>query len=235
MNSAIRVVFFGDSICVGQGVSIHCGWVTRSSARLAEISKQYRREILVVNASVNGNTTRQALERMPYDVQSHPIDILIAQFGMNDCNIWESDRGHPRVSPTAFAANLSEIVERGKIFGAKLVFLNTNHPSGRIFDCLPHSTTTYEEQNRLYNDIIRSVANAIGPPATLIDVGQAFRNYIDAQAAAQDELILPDLIHLSEKGHDIYYRVVQPLVESAVMGLISSDLGAPSRKFPHNT
>ncbi len=221
MNNSIRVVFFGDSICVGQGVSIHRGWVTRISARLAEISKQRGLEILVVNASVNGDTTRQALERMPYDVQSHPIDILIVQFGMNDCNIWQSDRGHPRVSPRAFAANLAEIIERGITFGAKAVFLNTNHPSGRSSTSLPHSTSTYEEQNSLYNDIIRSVAKELGPPVKLIDVGQEFQNHLDRHAAVMEEFILPDLIHLSEKGHDIYYSVVQPLVERAVIEMIA--------------
>jgi acyl-CoA thioesterase-1 len=218
---SIRVVFFGDSICVGQGVSIHRGWVTRISARLSEISKQCGLEILVVNASVNGDTTRQALERMPYDVQSHPIDILIVQFGMNDCNIWQSDRGHPRVSPRAFAANLAEIIERGIIFGAKAVFLNTNHPSGRTRDRLPNSTSTYEQQNSLYNGIIRSTAKELGPPVKLIDVGQEFQNHLEQHAAVMAEFILPDLIHLSEKGHDIYYGVVQPLVEGAIIDIVA--------------
>lgn len=228
-NGSVRVVFFGNSICVGQGVSIHHGWVTRISARLAAISQACGREILVVNASVNGDTTRQALERMPYDVQSHPIDILIVQFGMNDCNIWQTDGGHPRVSPRAFAANLAEIVERGVIFGAKTVFLNTNHPSGRTYDRLPHSKFTYEEQNIRYNDIIRSTAQEIGPPVELIDVSREFDIHDDKSTRGVKEFILPDLIHLSEKGHDVYYGVVQPRVEKAIAIIISENFR--SRKY----
>jgi acyl-CoA thioesterase I len=114
----LRVVFFGDSICVGQGVSLFKGWVTKIASGLDLLSQEIGREIVVVNASVNGNTTRQALERMPYEVQSHGVDILLTQFGLNDCNLWLTDGGLPRVSADAFAANLKEIIARGRRFGA---------------------------------------------------------------------------------------------------------------------
>ena len=92
----IRVFFFGDSICVGQYVAIHRGWVTRLRQHLSELGEQYGRRITVSNASANGRTTRDALDRMAYEVQSHSPTILIAQFGMNDCNYWKTDLGLPR-------------------------------------------------------------------------------------------------------------------------------------------
>ena len=141
MPSATRpicqLVFFGDSICNGQGVSIYRGWVTRLSAVAEALSGELGYEIIVVNASVNGSTTRQALERMPYEVQSHGVDILLVQFGLNDCNFWVTDRGLPRVSPEGFEANLVEIIQRGFHFGAKAVFLHTNHPIGKTLDAQP--------------------------------------------------------------------------------------------------
>lgn len=81
------------------------------------------------NPSINGNTTRMALERMPYDIQSRNVDILVVGFGMNDCNYWETDRGLPRVSPQAFKANMNEIVKRAYASGIKKVVLHTNHTS----------------------------------------------------------------------------------------------------------
>ena len=120
----VRVIFFGDSVCVGQGVSLYHGWVTRTAQLLDELSQAAGREVIVINASINGNTTRQALERMPYDVQSHGADVMIVQFGLNDCNHWLTDHGLPRVSTDAYAANLKEIVRRGRRFGAHTVFLN---------------------------------------------------------------------------------------------------------------
>src|SRR5262249_48118231 len=147
-----RLIFFGDSICVGQGVSIHKGWVARLAAHISDIAEARGRDIVVINASINGNTTRQALERMPYDVQSHGVDYMIVQFGLNDCNYWESDRGIPRVSPKAFAANLDEIIARASIFGAIRIVVHTNHPTTRTENPFPHTTVTYEQSNRRYNE-----------------------------------------------------------------------------------
>src|SRR6516165_6738095 len=90
--SMIRVFFFGDSICFGQGVSPHRIWVTRLSQRLAASISQTH-DLMVQNPSINGNTTRMALDRMAFDVQAHRPDVLIVQFGLNDCNVWESDQG----------------------------------------------------------------------------------------------------------------------------------------------
>jgi len=165
MNSGgitpVRVTFFGDSICVGQGVSIYRGWVTRVAGRLDELAAEFGGEIIVTNSSLNGSTTRQALERMPYDVQSHGVDILIVQFGLNDCNYWQTDAGLPRVSPEGYAANLKEIVRRGIIFGAKKVFLHNNHPTTRITQKFPNSDVTYEDSNRQYNGIVRDLAECL--------------------------------------------------------------------------
>lgn len=224
-DRGLRVVFFGDSICAGQGISIHHGWVTRISARLAEVSRTLGREVLVVNASVNGDTTRLALERMPYDIQSHPLEIMIVQFGMNDCNIWQTDRGCPRVSPRAFAANLWEIIDRGLAFGASRIFLNTNHPSGRSTDNLAHSDLTYQEQNRRYNEIIRSVAAERHQHVTLIDIEKAFQQHIGDSPALLHRMVLPDLLHLSDEGHDLYYSLVQPQVERAVLEMLEAGSG----------
>ena len=79
----MNVLFFGDSICNGQGIAIHKGWVTRLSQSLSERAKQFGESVLVINASVNGRTTRQALETMPYDVQQPGAQMISIQFGMN--------------------------------------------------------------------------------------------------------------------------------------------------------
>src|SRR3989344_2181705 len=108
----MNIFFFGDSICSGQGVSVHKTWVTRISQNLENLEKKYKIPITVTNSSINGNTTRQALERIHYDVLSHGVDIILIQFGMNDCNYWSTDKGLPRISKQAFKSNLLEIIEK---------------------------------------------------------------------------------------------------------------------------
>lgn len=209
-----RIVFFGDSICVGQGVSLPRGWVSQVAAHI-DAQRPPGSNLIVVNASVNGDTTRLALERMPYDVQSHGVSLLIVQFGMNDCNYWLTDHGVPRVSLKAFASNLEEIITRGFIFGARKVFLNTNHPTLRDHDILPDTTTTYEASNRRYNQAIREVAGGFDGRVVLNDVEAAFDRATRGDRNRLGELLLDDDLHLSVSGHEIYFELIMPrLIET---------------------
>lgn len=217
----MNIVFFGDSICNGQGIAIHKGWVTRLSQTLSDLGEQCGKSVLVTNSSVNGRTTRQALESMPYEVQTHHPEIVIIQLGLNDCNMWESDHGNPRVSPLAFEANLLEIITRCRTFDAKTIFLNTNHPTGRDQKLCAHSVVTYEIQNRIYNDIIRKVAQVAGPDVRLNDIEAAFLQATAGIRASLLPFVMADLLHLSEQGHDFYYKVVEPSVSATVKSLLS--------------
>jgi len=211
----IRVTFFGDSTCVGQGVSIYRGWVTQIAQYLDEYGRQLGREFVVSNASINGRTTRQALEDMPYHVQSHGVDLLVVQFGLNDCNYWATDKGLPRVSLSAFVANLREITARGLHFGAFKVLLNNNHPTSRSKGYLPGTKLTYEDSNRKYNQAIRNVVSDLGPCVVFQDIEQYFSDLV-AHGEKLDQFLLDDGLHLSIKGHDEYYKVMQQVISSAV-------------------
>jgi len=221
----MNVIFFGDSICNGQGIAIHKGWVTRISARLCELAEGYATGVTVINASVNGRTTRQALENMPYEVQSQGPDVLLIQLGMNDCNIWTSDRGHPRVSVPAFEANLREIIQRACHFGCRAIFLNTNHPTGRDQSPLANTNTTYEDQNRLYNEIIRKVAGS-DSRVLFNDIEAQFHQRIRGERRQALRFLLPDLLHLSEEGHDLYFDSVYPQLAGCVVDLLRDQRGA---------
>jgi lysophospholipase L1-like esterase len=216
----MNVLFFGDSICNGQGIALHKGWVPRLSASLSELAMNYGRNLVVINSAVNGRTTRQALETMPYEVQSIAPEVIIVQFGMNDCNIWQTDRGNPRVSPLAFEGNLREIVKRGLTFGAKAVFLHTNHPTTRDHTPLAHSANTYEAQNRSYNDIIRKVAATSDPRVRLNDIAAEFERAIGSDRSNVQKYVLADGLHLSEEGHDLYYRTVHPRLVACIRELL---------------
>lgn len=203
---------FGDSICFGQLVSPHRTWVSRFAEMLPTVVGG---RILVQNASINGNTTRQALERMAYDITSHSPSHLLVQFGMNDCNYWETDGGVPRVSKAAFSANLVEIAERALNTGTRHIFLNTNHPSLKgAFRHLPQKT--HLDSNREYNDVIRSTHQLMvagDMPVTLIDIEDAWSRRLEEEGGAKlVDLLLEDGIHLSPLGHDLYFDVVSTVV-----------------------
>lgn len=171
-----------------------------------------KKEIIINNMSINGNTTRMALERKPFDIQCKEIDILVVEFGMNDCNYWETDCGCSRVSPMAFEANLYEIINRAGIFKAQNVLL-TNHVSGKVGEAMPHATITYQQNNEKYNEIIRKVASKYSDYVHLVEIEKYFQEEINKSNLPEKlikDYLLPDLIHLSPLGHEIYYRYFIP-------------------------
>ncbi|NIN00286.1 MAG: hypothetical protein GTO24_20070 [candidate division Zixibacteria bacterium] len=218
----VKVFFFGDSICVGQYVSIHKGWVTRVSAALSDLAETHGCKVIVTNSSGNGRTTRQALEVMPYEVQSKHPHLMIVQFGMNDCNYWESDKGVPRVSPKAFAANLEEIITRAFTFGARKVLLNTNHPTGNDKEKMPFTRISYQQSNEQYNQVIREVASSHDTRVVLNDIEKAFTAYAAGIRERLLDLLLPepDLLHPSDRGHALYFDIVYPVVRDALLELV---------------
>jgi acyl-CoA thioesterase-1 len=220
MKKVVRIIFFGDSICFGQGISIHNGWITKISSSLEILAENIGLDITVINAGVNGNTTRLALERMPYDVQSHHPDILLVQFGMNDCNYWASDIRLPRVSPKAFIENLREIFLRGSVFGASKFFINTNHPSTRSIDHFPGLDITYQDSNSYYNSLIRELSMQSNKLIELNDVELTFNELIMMNKLDLRDALSDDGIHLSKIGHQLYYELIYPKIEKAVCDLV---------------
>ena len=216
----IRVTFFGDSIFVGQGVSLYRGWVTRIAQYFDEYGERTGQEFLITNASVNGRTTRQALEDMPYSIQTQGVDILVVQFGLNDCNYWVSDHGLPRVRLGAFTENLKEIIQRGERFGAKKIFLNNNHPTSRTKENIPGTKITYEDSNRDYSRAIAEMTSDLGPQVEFQDVGSYFDKLISKSGGNIEQYLLADGLHLSPLGHEAYYELMQPLILRAVKDIL---------------
>ena len=56
----MRFIFFGDSICFGQFVSPHKTWIVKLSEKFETV---YGKDFVVMNPSVNGNTTNYTTYR----------------------------------------------------------------------------------------------------------------------------------------------------------------------------
>jgi lysophospholipase L1-like esterase len=208
--------FFGDSICFGQFVAPRYVFVNLLTEALESFSPE---EWIIQNPSVNGRTTRQALEDMNFQIQSNPVDCLYVQFGMNDCNHWANDFGGPRVHKSAFAANLSEIVERARRSNIQLIFLATNHPSSKVTN-FPHLSFSYQQVNAEYNNIIREVA--INKNVILIDHEQWWHTHAIAHNQPLSKLLLSDGIHLSKQGHVVYAQCARQVIIPALQKQIDS-------------
>ena len=209
VHNNLNVSFFGDSICFGLGVSINKIWVYQIAEKLEKDLRGYDIVPLVQNYSINGNTTRMALERMPIDIQCKNIDVLVVQLGINDCNFVDSDKGVSRVSIKAFEANLEEIIDRAMKSGVKKIILNTNHPLAICEDKIRFAGITYYESNRRYNEIIRNVARGKSDYVIVVDMEKCLLQNAEMEDYSY---LLDDLKHLSEKGHNLYFEYFYPIL-----------------------
>lgn len=210
---SLKLYFFGDSICVGQYVSIHKTWVSMVSRKIEE---DLGDKVIVMNASVNGNTTRMALERMYYDILSHKPEIVFTQFGMNDCNIWATDKGHARVALDSYWANMLEILSKAKSGGVQKTIVNTNHPSALNKTLLTGSRVFYEENNCLYYNKLKNLKELNSDEFLLIDI----REHLENKRIPPFKFLLEDGIHLNEFGHILYFEYVYPYIRESVIRIL---------------
>jgi acyl-CoA thioesterase-1 len=110
------VVFFGDSLTAGYGLSEEQAFPALVERRLRAAGSPVR----VVNAGVSGDTTAGGLSRLPWVLRQKP-DVLVVGFGANDAM-----RGQPLEN---VEANLRAIVERGAAAGARVVILGMRIPT----------------------------------------------------------------------------------------------------------
>lgn len=186
----LRLVAMGDSISEGQYLPPECAWPMLLDG-----------DYIVHNAGVSNDTTRMMLERFPRDVQALLPDVVVLQAGHNDCNRWQTDRYLPRVSPLAFQANLSEMVERVRKFDAIPLLCNI----------VPtRKNEQYDREAEIYSIMVGTVADWLNVP--IIDVRSVFLK----NENWADELLLDDGLHLSEAGSRLYARVVQRRLDEEV-------------------
>lgn len=183
------VVAVGDSITYAEHLPREHAWTTLLEQRLG---------CPVLNRGVCADTTRLGLERFQRDVQeplaAHdgPATVVI-QFGANDANRWQTDRGHHRVSRRAFVANVHEMVDRARRFDAGEVVLCTvarheRAPQLRL-DCAVYSDAV--RQVAVETGAVLFDAEALGPLTYLDGL------HLDALANARYAEALGDAIERS--------------------------------------
>jgi lysophospholipase L1-like esterase len=201
-----NIIFFGDSLSFGAYVSPHRIWVTQLSAM---IEREFGDGFLVINTSINANTTRLALERMPEAVQRYGCEILCAQFGVNDANFMDHDQGLPRTQPEAFRANMQEIIARGFHVGARTILLPTSHPTLKTKP-LPFTDIAPDASRRSYAQVTRQIA-AADPRLVLVDIEKVFDEAV-AAGRPLENFLMPDQVHLSDAGHELYFQTFAPVI-----------------------
>ncbi|MBS1200903.1 MAG: arylesterase [Proteobacteria bacterium] len=110
------ILVLGDSLSAGYGIPVEQGWVARLQRRLDAEGYGYA----VVNASVTGETTVGALERLPRALARHKPALVVIELGGND-----GLRGLP---VTELRTNLEALVRTSREAGARVLLAAVRMP-----------------------------------------------------------------------------------------------------------
>lgn len=116
-----KVLALGDSLTAPHGVKPGEDWPTLLGQKTGWV---------VINAGVSGNTSAQALERLPALLDEHQPQLVLVSLGGNDML--------RKLSQEQTVANLGRMLDLARNSGAKTVLLATPKPSlaGAVFNNL---------------------------------------------------------------------------------------------------
>ncbi len=113
-NVRERVMIFGDSLSAAYGINPKDGWVALLGAKLAP------RGVIVLNASVTGETSRGGLARIKADLTRLSPTIVVLALGAND-----GLRGLPNADTRK---NLDAIINAARAANARVVLVGIQIP-----------------------------------------------------------------------------------------------------------
>lgn len=179
-----RILVVGDSLSAEYGIARGTGWVPLLQKKLTAA----RKEAIVINASISGDTTSGGRSRLPALLKAHEPDIVIIELGGNDAL-----RGLPLGMTQT---NLTAMVQAAQTNRARVLLLGMQMP--------PNYGPQYAAQfAALYQQIARSHKAALVP---------FFLKGV-ADAPSSERYFQPDRIHPNEQAQPLLLANVWPALE----------------------
>ena len=178
--AAETLLILGDSLSAAYGIPVETGWVALLQQQLAAKHPGW----VIVNASISGDTTAGARNRMPQAVSSHQPDIILLELGGND--------GLRGLSLEAMRDNLAAMIEMAQVQHAGILLIGVDLP--------PNYGPRYTEK---FREVYRSLA---------ADYGIALLPSLLDGVGTRTELMQADGIHPNGKAQaGIAARVLEYL------------------------
>lgn len=181
MNNNFDIIFLGDSLTFGYGVTKQSSWVYKLTQELSLVS---------LNKACNGETTTSMLTRYYSDVLVHHPSKIFIMGGTNDLLL-----GRPVVS---IINNIELMIKDGLEINSEIIIGIPPKIIGKMANALfsPSHLYTYAENEllTLRDEIIKLCTN----------YKVHFINFYDLTLNEND--IYLDGIHLTSFGHEIMYN-----------------------------
>ena len=207
-----RLVALGDSLTYGYGVLSHVAFPSRLAAELP--AKRPETNWKIYNRGINGETTREAKQRLDGSVLRLKPHICTILLGSNDSALNE---GQYRTL-WEYEMNLRFMIEQlmaqkhGDDFNNRCCLpVLITPPSVVDTDFYPFTTTDRLEK---FRDIVLKLAEEYKLP--VLDIFKTFTDIHKNEGFdAYDALFQFDGVHWSNHGYDVFY----PLLEKMILEL----------------
>lgn len=116
VHAAKNILVFGDSLSAGYGIAAEESWPSLLQKELKRKGSKYR----VVNASISGETTLGARQRIAKALQQHRPAVVVLELGAND--------GLRGFGTADIEANLDELIKDIKQARARILLVGMRLP-----------------------------------------------------------------------------------------------------------
>ncbi|MEA3242500.1 MAG: arylesterase [Pseudomonadota bacterium] len=184
--SANTILIVGDSLSAAYGMPLEQGWVRLLQQRLAADDYPYT----IVNASISGDTTANALNRLPQAMTRHQPVIVVLELGGND--------GLRGLSLAAMKRNLAAMIQTARQHEAEVLLIGVQLP--------PNYGPRYTQQfHAVYHELAQEYGLALLP--SLVD-----------GVGTRTELMQADGIHPNSKAQPLIvtrvWQQLRPLIDA---------------------
>ena len=188
--SANTILIVGDSLSAAYGMPVEQGWVKLLQQRLATDDYPYT----IVNASISGDTTANALNRLPQALTRHQPAIVVLELGGND--------GLRGLSLAEMKGNLAAMIQTVRQSDAEVLLIGVQLP--------PNYGPRYTQPfHAVYHELAQEYGLALLP--SLVD-----------GVGTRTELMQADGIHPNSKAQALIVSRVWEQLRPLIAG--SADL-----------
>ena len=183
-HAAATIMVFGDSLSSGYGLPQGAGWVDLLQQRLARENYDYK----VINASISGETTSSARNRIGATLTQHKPEIVVLELGGND--------GLRGARIETIRSNLSTIIAACRKRGAKVLLIGMQLP--------PNYGSAYVEKFRVMYSVVAKAQRAPLVPFLLA-------GFADDRSVFQPDGIHPNAA-VQPRMLDHVWKQLQPML-----------------------
>ncbi len=194
-----RICIFGDSITWGAGLHTREAWANLLRNYIESKTDHY---IEVYDLGIDGNTTKDLLQRFDIEAEARKPELIIFAIGVND-SMFRNENSYD-IDSNQFAENLNILNDKANKFTNKIWFLGLVKGSDSETNPLRRSSTgkCYSKESvEKYDSVIKSFA--IKKSLPFVDI------YGSLSVSDFD-----DGLHPNVKGHKKIFESVRQLVDA---------------------